>query len=243
MWDFYKRHTDTFQRRIAGPSPSYDWIRGLAVKFNADYLRGFISFVKSPVDYKRASVLNKILPSDIVVGEPAPNKIRMTMYFAPDGAPERDYINKNLQKFIQVFVASGDVYLVIRPFPWSRLSSVKSTEFLYCVPADYKLHIMEQMYISLDKWRTSSSIDPSQTLLQLAVFNGLSERKVKGCLNSKNTARKVAAERKLHQDQLSLVLTPTIFMNDELFAIGRPGFGDMMSAVKSWKAKQKMDGR
>jgi hypothetical protein len=242
MWSFYTRHTRLFYKHIIEGRPTYDWIRGMSVVFNGEYLKTFSDFINNPPNYSRAQVLTRLLPSDIVVGTPSPDRVRLTLYMAPDGMPERVFVNKYLQKFIQVYVAGGEAYLVIRPFPWLRPVSAAATEFLHCVPPESRLQILEQMYMSLDKWRTARTADPRPTLMQLGAFNGLNERQLRSCMNNPNTARKVVAERKVTQDQLKLVLTPTIFINDKLFAIGTPGFADLMAAMRVLKAEKDLKG-
>jgi len=241
-WSFYKGQTDYMERNIGWNTKRRVWIHGMANNFRSDYLRTFMDFLYNTPDYKRASLLKKNLASDIIIGSPDKDKVRLTIYMAPDGAPERQFLAKYLQKFIQVYVNSNQAYIVFRTYNWYRPSSEKAAEFLYCVPQNYKFHMMEQMYASMNRWKVSEETDPTDMLLALAKFNGLSAKKIERCMKSTRTTATVRKERLAAEQQLKLVVSPVTFMNDELFSIGSPSFAEMMQHMRKLEALKEIGG-
>ncbi|MBI1363474.1 MAG: thioredoxin domain-containing protein [Proteobacteria bacterium] len=235
-WEFYMGHTNFMEKDIGRNTKRRVWIHGMANNFRSDYLRTFMDFLYNTPDFKRATLLKKILPSDIIVGEPDPSKVRVTIYMAPDGEPERSFLNKYLEKFVQVYVNSNQAYVVIRMFNWYRPSSQKPAEFMYCIPKNYKFHMLEQVFASMQRWKVSEETDPSDMLLDLAAFNGLPKKKIASCLKSPRTVQEVARERQAAMDQLKIVVSPVVYFNDELTFVRNPTFAEMMHEMRKLEA-------
>jgi predicted DsbA family dithiol-disulfide isomerase len=241
-WAYYMGHTNFMEYNIGRGHNRRVFIHGMANNFRADYLRGFMDFLYNTPDFKRASLLKRNLASDIIIGEPSPNKVRLTIYMAPDANPERNMLAKYLQKYIQVYVNSGQAYVVIRMFNWYRPSSEIAARFMYCVPKDYKMPILEQMYASMHRWKLSENTDPSNALLDIASFNRLPRKRIEACLKSPRTKSEVDKERQAAFEQLKIVVTPVLYFNDDLFHIGGVTFAQLMQEMNRLEAIRTLRG-
>lgn len=242
-WQFYMGHTSFLLKDISKGSDNDVWINGVPGSFKTDYLRTYLDFITTAPDFSKSRVLKETVSSDIVIGDPSPDRVRVTIYLTPDGKYDAKFFNKTLQKFLQVYVGNGDVYVVLRILNWYRTSSTKAAQFLYCVPSGLKRHILEQMYASLARWKVNEDADPSATLVGLASFNGLNSKKVSACLTSKRTIANVERDRQKSMDELKIIATPTVLFDDQLFKIGSPTFAELMQEMRRRELVKKLNKR
>ena len=119
---------------------------------------------------------------------------------------KKEYIDKNKVKFEH------------HSFPLD-LAALNAEKVLRCANSpEISFNLLKEIYEKQDKWAIGSDINKiNELLVKIGLDFGLSENKIKNCLNNESVQEKILNERIEAQKKFKITSTPTIYLNEKKY--------------------------
>jgi|TARA_B100001093_G_scaffold261479_1_gene249913 protein-disulfide isomerase len=119
---------------------------------------------------------------------------------------KKEYIDKNKVKFEH------------HSFPLD-LAALNAEKVLRCANSpEISFNLLKTIYEEQDKWAIGSDINKiNELLVKIGLDFGLSENKIKNCLNNESVQEKILNERIEAQKKFKITSTPTIYLNEKKY--------------------------
>ena len=119
---------------------------------------------------------------------------------------KKEYIDKNKVKFEH------------HSFPLD-LAALNAEKVLRCAnSSEISFNLLKEIYEKQDKWAIGSDINKiNELLVKIGLDFGLSENKIKNCLNNESVQEKILNERIEAQKKFKITSTPTIYLNEKKY--------------------------
>tara|TARA_B100001142_G_C14250539_1_gene623035 strand:+ start:547 stop:1143 length:597 start_codon:yes stop_codon:yes gene_type:complete len=119
---------------------------------------------------------------------------------------KKEYIDKNKVKFEH------------HSFPLD-LAALNAEKVLRCANSpEISFNLLKEIYEKQDKWAIGSDINKiNELLIKIGLDFGLSENKIKNCLNNESVQEKILNERIEAQKKFKITSTPTIYLNEKKY--------------------------
>ena len=119
---------------------------------------------------------------------------------------KKEYIDKNKVKFEH------------HSFPLD-LAALNAEKVLRCANSpEISFNLLKEIYEKQDKWAIGSDINKiNELLIKIGLNFGLSENKIKNCLNNESVQEKILNERIEAQKKFKITSTPTIYLNEKKY--------------------------
>jgi protein-disulfide isomerase len=117
-------------------------------------------------------------------------------------------------------ITTGKAKLIFREFPLDQLA-MKASKMARCAPRDKYFDLIEVIFRNQDRWIKAE--DPEKSLMQLGTLAGMTEERMKTCINSQELEAAILSGLQEGQSKYAIKSTPTFIFNygAETFAGGR----------------------
>jgi protein-disulfide isomerase len=144
-----------------------------------------------------------------VMGDPAA-KVTILEYASLTCSHCAHFSNDVLPKVVEKYISTGKVKLVYRDYPLDALA-FRAAMLAQCMPEERYFVFIKSLFANQPAWVGAQ--DPDATLIQYAKLAGLSDDKVKSCLEDKAVQSALVQRRMEAESKYKVNGTPTFVIN------------------------------